>query len=456
MKSDARCLGFLALAAGTACATGKSGGARRDATVLSPPAPSAAVVSPGQADSSAIGMDAEVAEYLRFHPSLWPTSSHAANARASDVRRPLALPGKARPPPAAKIRAYAWAEAGGCKTHSPIGAPFETDGAPCSGVVGFADLTREESATVQALTERMDTRLREGASSAVVACDFDPHHAFVYLDEDDSPIAIIEPCFACHQWRIRPSSRPDVMNDWEPPAMTEEERKVLGDILDAHHLGAWAFEEDSSRVQRVHAYLERAYGGYSMQLAAQRSTLTPRGVHLSTTRGRPQCVAEALLGAGAREALRLVPRPVHGEWSARLQRRLRMRERRTVRAQMGRRRLRAQRARVRSPRSRDRGMSARVFARSGRDLRDRLSSRVRGDARMRCWSCRLRRSPIDPLTLSGGARGHALLRRVRRRPPRARRGVGRASEARLRRGSDAATLAQFPGGLLGDALVRNV
>jgi len=260
-----------------ACRTVGGGGAQTAASTRAVGASNVHTGTAAPEDAEDPRMTAEVAEYLRFHPSLWSGASPVAAVTADRLELARALPDSAKPPRPAKIRAYAWAEASGCRTRSALGAPFESDGTPCRGVVGSADLTREESAAVQGLAESMDAGLRAGAKVAVVRCDFDPHHALVYLDENDVTIAVLEPCFLCHQWRIRPSSRPDVMNDREPPVMSEEQRSVLGGILDAHHLGAWTLEEGTERVRRVSEYLRRVYGGYSMRLAAEGHSLTARG-----------------------------------------------------------------------------------------------------------------------------------------------------------------------------------
>lgn len=230
-------------------------------------------------DSSALdpALAADVAEYLRFFPGYWPEPGRAAAPRPEGVRAPRPFPTKARPPRAAKVRAYAWLDAAACVTRSPLGPPFERDGSLCPGVIGAIELTSAEAEVVQELAIRRDEQLRENGSHAIVRCDFTPHHAFVYLDASGAPIAIVEPCFDCHQWRIRPSSRPDLMNDYEPPAMTDAERKALAAILDGHGLGAWTREGDSARVARVRDHIKRTYGALTMESGARDKALTEAG-----------------------------------------------------------------------------------------------------------------------------------------------------------------------------------
>jgi hypothetical protein len=256
-----------------------------------PPSPSATRVpsSPSTNVNSGAGasrdgdvgdpkMEALAAELLRFNPSLWPTPL-VARAQVEGVRMPARIATNKDVPPPAKIRAYAWAGSGACASRAPL-RPFESDGTPCSGVVASADLSADEMKSVIDLVADMQARMRAGGPIGVVRCDFDPHHALVFLDESDTPIAIVEPCFICHQWRIRPSMRPDVMNDYEPPLMTPEQRLALARIIDAHHLGAWTMDDDDEDRKRTLAYVEQRFGGTSMFHAAQSGTLTERGKRL--------------------------------------------------------------------------------------------------------------------------------------------------------------------------------
>jgi hypothetical protein len=203
-------------------------------------------------------LESDTDEYLRFHPSRWPSLNHGDAPKLPPVPEPGALARRGRISHATKIRAYAWADDG-------------------SGVIATLDLPASEAVLVQALADDMDARLLHGEPATLVRCDFTPHHAFVFLDAAGVATAMVEPCFECGQWRIVPSSNPDVMNDHDPPAMTAAERSALARVLDAHHLGAWAFSDDTERVQRVLAHLKRSYGGTSLAEAVREHTITPEG-----------------------------------------------------------------------------------------------------------------------------------------------------------------------------------
>lgn len=155
---------------------------------------------------------------------------------------------------------------GGGPSCAPTAEPFAPSGRFCGDVrLPGATLTDEEVRRVTALLEAAEGKYgpksaRDGryASRPVLRCGFDPHHAFVLYDADGRVLGAITVCMTCHEWVVRPSS-PGTGENGEV-LFDDAERKTLGAILEAHHLGAWIFDDADPRQAEVIAYERRVYG----------------------------------------------------------------------------------------------------------------------------------------------------------------------------------------------------
>ncbi len=220
-------------------------------------------------------MEARLAEFDRLHD--WRSTVFVTGSPTDEpvVRAGTPLRHRAKPKPPAQIRAYVFGD-DKCANRSAFGMPFEIDGALCDGVIGHSVvLDDREREAVLALVTEAEAEQARGKSRPRVRCDFNPHHAFVFFDEMGIPTGRLETCFECGQFQWGPS--PDgARGGYEPPVMTDEERRAYADILDRHGLGAWAFYYDGAEVTRLMEYDSALYG--------ERGKPTPRGAARTAVR----------------------------------------------------------------------------------------------------------------------------------------------------------------------------
>jgi hypothetical protein len=115
-----------------------------------------------------------------------------------------------------------------------------------------AELAADERARISELVTHAG-----GDIPRISACDFEAHHMLVFFGADGMVLAKIFLCFGCHEWITVP---PVTRSGRRPQGMTPGEHDVFTEILEAHHLGAWVFDEDSPVRREVLAYEQRRYG----------------------------------------------------------------------------------------------------------------------------------------------------------------------------------------------------
>lgn len=198
------------------------------------------------------------------------------------TRPPRPLPAKGSFPSSsaiASIRAYAYNGAFPCSGAKDVtDEPFTRDGRLCDDVVPpVAELNVDERARIVALFDAANARQRTlerlgGARRARMRCGFDPHHVLVMFDAKGVPIAKLQVCFTCSEWQATPGDM--ALGGVDPAVMTPEERTAIGDVLDAHGLGAWMY--GGAKLEEVAAYELRVYGAPKQRTAAGRARIERR------------------------------------------------------------------------------------------------------------------------------------------------------------------------------------
>jgi hypothetical protein len=181
--------------------------------------------------------------------------------------------------------------------------PFTRDGRLDESFVSpDAELAADERARISELvTDAGDDIPR------ISQCDFEAHHVLVFFGADGKLLAKIFLCFGCHEWITVP---PVTRSGLQPQGMTPREHEVFTEILEAHHLGAWVFDEDSPVRREVLTYEQRRYGTREAPTAAGREREArwrnrPSGVNGELIATRATQHDRALLCAWFSEQVRL-------------------------------------------------------------------------------------------------------------------------------------------------------
>jgi hypothetical protein len=152
------------------------------------------------------------------------------------------------------------------------GAPLEADGTFSRNVyLPDADLSPSELKSVLAImpggpVENMYLRETKDAHGGTqqrgvprVRCGFDAHHAVVFFDANNAPIAKILVCFTCNEWLLRPATK---ASGGDAPGMMEGTvPATFRAIAEAHHLAPWRFGDAGQSVREaLFSYVEKRYG----------------------------------------------------------------------------------------------------------------------------------------------------------------------------------------------------
>jgi hypothetical protein len=162
------------------------------------------------------------------------------------------------------VRGYAYRyesdllEVPGCHSRSESyqdgDVPLAADGSLCPSVAWpGALLTDEQASRVVTLVRSLD----RNDERRPTRCAFDPHHAFVFHDEQDAPVAMVLVCFKCNQWRAYPA-QPGL--DF---TLGDHERDILSAVCRELGLGGCGY--DTSTTDRVDEERARWWGHQTAQ-----------------------------------------------------------------------------------------------------------------------------------------------------------------------------------------------
>jgi hypothetical protein len=242
-------------------------------------------------------LEARLDEYDRFRD--WRSAVFGTRAPNPPIAaRATKIPEHGRFPTNAvtSIRAYHYRHGldprGVQRGVGPRDVPFTADGR-LDGRVILPEvlLTNEERDRVLALVRAAEERQRQAdvdrskTKEPVSRCVFENHHAFVFFDAAERPIAKLLLCFSCGELVASPGDR--ALGGGDPKILSDEERETFQAIFDGHGLGAWTYG-NGAELHEVLDYEARVYGFWPTLTAAGRERRArredrPSGVPLDLT-----------------------------------------------------------------------------------------------------------------------------------------------------------------------------
>lgn len=139
----------------------------------------------------------------------------------------------------ASVSAYAFGFNG--KYEKPDCTVVDADGHPCGDVIGTG-VTLNDAQSKRLLALLQPPAPSGSIHSARMRCDFDPHHAFVLRDAAGSPLATLEVCFTCGEWRALPAQTH--LGGGTPEVMEETERSTMRQLCEESQLGGCFLGDD--------------------------------------------------------------------------------------------------------------------------------------------------------------------------------------------------------------------
>jgi hypothetical protein len=164
-----------------------------------------------------------------------------------------------------------WNECGYRSEGEPVAAPAEAlpfgpDGSLCPDVIAPPQvLSADDLKRILGAMRAAEAAFGKNSGVISLRCGFDPHHAIVFYDERDLPIAKLLVCLTCGEVLAVPAI--PALGGKSPASLDDGLWRALRPAFEQAELGVWMYDE--KELARVLQYRERVLGP-----SGQR---TPRG-----------------------------------------------------------------------------------------------------------------------------------------------------------------------------------